>query len=631
MFNKKSDIFLEEAVLDDFKKDCGELEMPLPKKAFSLVVFFAGLVILASAVKVFSLAVAKGDFYKNRSLDNISDITTISAARGIFFDRFDRPLVQNNPSFRVVLDIPELFKKNKDEQKSEIEKISEILNIENDHIERTLLETDLEKQRSFIVARDLTIEEVAKIKVLNFGAFRVENDFRRQYPDNGVLSHILGYVGAVDKKDLKNNQKLLINDSIGKDGLEFFYDEYLRGENGEIVKYKNSKNETIDEKFATDSTNGDNFYLTIDGDFQTYFFNRLKNGLDNLGRTRGAGVAINPQTGEVLALVSIPSFDNNRLSKEIFTNPNQPFFNRIVSGVYNPGSTIKPLVGIAALNENVVSPTKSVFSKGYIEIPNPYFPDKPSRFVDWRPNGWVDSHSAIAKSSNIYFYAVGGGFEDIGGLGIKRLNDYWRKFKLDQKTGIDLPGEKSGFLPDPDEKEKRTGTIWRLGDTYNVSIGQGDLMITPLELINYISSIANGGKLYQPFVVKKITDEKGNLVKENSPKIIADNSYLLSSIKEVKTGMIDAVSKDYGTAHTLAGLPFKVAAKTGSAQIESNTKVNAFFVGFAPADQSFDSAKIAVLVLVEDAKEGSLNAVPIAKDVLRWYYTNRMQNVNIKM
>ncbi len=627
---KKPDIFLEDAILDDLKKDFGELEMPLSKKAFNLIIFFAGLMVLISAAKIFSLGIAKGDFYKNRAQDNVSDITALTASRGIFFDRNNKTLVTNIPSFRVVLDISALFLKNKDEQKAEIEKISAILGINSDEMEKSLLETDLEKQKSLIIARDLTIEEVTKIKVLDSNVFRVENDFKRQYPDGGIFSHILGYVGAVDKKDLKNNENFLINDTVGKDGLEFYYDNYLRGQAGKTVKYKNSKNQIIEEKFAVDSISGDNFYLTIDSDFQNYFFNRLKQGLYNIGRTRGAGVAINPQTGEVLALVSIPTFDNNRLSSGIFSDPDQPLFNRIVSGVYNPGSTIKPLVGIAALNENVVSPLKSVFSKGYIEIPNPYFPDKPSRFVDWKPHGWVNLYSAIARSSNVYFYEVGGGFEDIGGLGVQRLKKYWQKFMLDQKTGIDLPGEKNGFLPDPAEKEKRTGTIWRLGDTYNVSIGQGDLMITPLELINYISSIANGGKIFQPFVVKKITDEKGNLIKENSPKIIADNTDLINSIKEVKKGMIDGVEKSYGTSNLLSDLPVKVAAKTGSAQIEQNTKVNAFFVGFAPADQSFDTSKIAILILVEDAREGSLNTIPIAKDVLRWYYTNRMKNENIK-
>ena len=622
---KKPNIFLEEAILDDFKKDFGELEMPLSKKAFNLVVFFAGLIVLISTAQIFSLGIGKGDLYKNRAQDNISDITTLAASRGIFFDRYNKTLVTNMPSFRVVLDIPALFLKNKDEQKAEIGKVSDILGINFDDIEKSLLETDLEKQRLLIIARDLTIEEVAKIKVFDSNVFRVENDFKRQYPDGGIFSHILGYIGAVDKKDLKNDEKLLINDSIGKDGLEFYYDNYLRGQAGKIVKYKNSKNKIIEEKFVVDSTSGDNFYLTIDSDFQNYFFNRFKQGLSSIGRTRGAGVAINPQTGEVLALVSIPTFDNNHLSSGIFSDLDQPLFNRIVSGVYNPGSTIKPLVAVAALNERVVTPATTVFSKGYIEIPNPYFPDKPSRFLDWRPNGLVNVYSALAKSSNIYFYAAGGGYQDIGGLGVKRLKDYWQKFMLDQKTGIDLPGEKKGFLPDPVEKEKRTGTIWRLGDTYNVSIGQGDLMITPLELINYISSIANGGKIFQPFVVKKITDEKGDLIKENSPKIIADNTNLLNSIKEVKKGMIDGVEKSYGTSNLLSDLPVKVAAKTGSAQIEQNTKVNAFFVGFAPADQSFDTSKIAILILVEDAREGSLNTIPIAKDVLKWYYENRLK------
>jgi penicillin-binding protein 2 len=329
-------------------------------------------------------------------------------------------------------------------------------------------------------------------------------------------------------------------------------------------------------------------------------------------------------------LVSLPSFDNNEIKSADLINPAKPFFNRVVSGEYAPGSTIKPLVAFAALKENLISPEKEIFSAGYIEIPNPYNPDKPSRFPDWKANGWVNLYSAIARSCNIYFYAVGGGFEDVNGLGIKRLKEYWGKFGLGQKTGIDLPGEKPGFLPDENTKEESGGEIWRIGDTYNVSIGQGDLLVTPIQLINYVSAIANNGKIYRPFLVDKITDGSGNVAKEISPEILADFPEDLENIKLIQRGMLDTVGKSYGTASLLSGLPIPVAAKTGTAQIEGNKKINALFVGYLPVEALAKAGapiekQIAILVLVEDAREGGMNAVPVANEVFGWYYENRIK------
>jgi penicillin-binding protein 2 len=224
----------------------------------------------------------------------------------------------------------------------------------------------------------------------------------------------------------------------------------------------------------------------------------------------------------------------------------------------------------------------------------------------------VNLERAIAQSSNVYFYTVGGGSGDIKGLGIRRLNDWWQKFNLGKPTGIDLPGEARGLLPNVEEKEKRTGTPWLLGDTYNVSIGQGDLLLTPLQLLNYITAIGNGGKIFRPFIVSNF----------KHPELIADLSDLQAQISEVEKGMKAAVNFPLGTAYLLHDLPVPVAAKTGTAQISSNTQANAFFVGFAPAEDP----KIAILILVERSREGSLNTVPIAKDIFNWYYLNRIKN-----
>ena len=180
----------------------------------------------------------------------------------------------------------------------------------------------------------------------------------------------------------------------------------------------------------------------------------MKQGLSYLGSRAGVGIALNPQNGEVLALVSLPSFDNNKIKAEDLIDSSKPLFNRAVSGFYAPGSTIKPLVAFGALKEEIIAPEKEILSIGYIEIPNPYYPDRPSRFVDWKPHGWVNLYSALARSSNVYFYEVGGGFGDQKGLGIEKLKDYWQKFGLGELTGIDLPGEAKGSLPDPETKEK---------------------------------------------------------------------------------------------------------------------------------------------------------------------------------
>lgn len=632
---KKPEIFLEEAVFDDLSRhQCSSLELPLSKGVFQAVLLFAGLVVALAVFRVFGLGVAKGSFYKDRAIDNISEGEILPAERGIIFDRFGRPLVKNIPSFRLVLRVSELFKLAGEEQDSQIREISKIANVPFEEIKSILGEIDLEKENSFVVADNLSVEQVALVKSLNWPAFKVENSFKRQYEYPEQFAHLLGYVGMASRENLKENPSLLFNDLVGKAGLESYYDGVLRGKNGKNISYSNAKNEVIEERFAVDPQSGRNLTLSVDAEFQKYFYQRLEAALRELGRSSGAGLAINPQNGEVLALVSLPSFNSNKLTKEMFSDPEKPLFNRVVSGVYNPGSTIKPLVAFASLSEKLVSPLKEIFSAGFIEIPNPYFPDKPSRFVDWKPHGWVNMYSALARSSNVYFYEVGGGFQDVKGLGIAKLNEYWGKFGLGEKTNIDLPAEKSGFLPDPEEKEKRTGVIWRLGDTYNVSIGQGDLAVTPLELLNYISSIASGGKFYRPMVVQKISDGKGSASEDKKPEIIREISGGEEYFMEVRKGMLEATKKSYGTAHLLGDLPLAVAAKTGSAQILQNTKVNAFFVGYAPAsveawaDKPAGNPQIAILVLVEDAREGSSNTVPVAKDVLKWYYENRIKGNN---
>jgi len=611
----KDDFSLEHSIVESGIKGASQfevLELPLSRRVFLLLLVAGAVFSLAVGARISFLAFYKADFYQTRSAMNVAKPIAIPAIRGVIYDRFGNLLVENDSAYRLVLNPGQARRQNIDLAET-IASVSEILGEDGSALLSVLQKTDLEKSSLVTLIRNLYEWEVEEIEKLGNPALEIQDDYRRQYFRGSAFAHVLGYTGMGEYRDLR-----------GKTGLEGYYDNLLGGKDGLRLMYRDAQGNILEEKLLDAPKNGENLYTTIDAEFQEYFYNRLAGALRNLGRQIGVGIALNPQNGEILALVNLPSYNNNvftlpaekRARAQLLTSSLQPLFNRAVSGVYTPGSTVKPLVALAALNEGLIKPSDRVFSSGVLEIPNPYFPDQPSRFLDWKAHGWVDLRSALARSSNVYFYTVGGGIpagaenpSDIKkGLGIEKLKEYWQKFGFGEKTGIDLDAENTGFLPDPAKKEARAKDIWRLGDTYNVTIGQGDLLVTPIQLISQIASIANGGKLYRPHLLT------------NDKQTAKDFSDLAPYIKEVQKGMEDAVSKWYGTAYLLADLPVSVAAKTGSAQVANNTRTNAFFVGYAPAD----NPQIAILVLIENAREGSLNAVPVAKDVLDWYYWNRL-------
>lgn len=584
------------------------LQFSIERRTFHILYVSVALAALIFGGRIIYLSWTEGAFYAVRAKQNANQEVLLPAERGVILDRFGKLLAQNQPIFSVSLKISE-YLKNRETIDSFL---NQTLGVTVSDLSALIAKADLQNSDSIIVARDIEPDKMIELKSREIAGLEIQNDFRRAYPQKEALAHTLGYVDY---------------QSAGKTGLELFYDNELKGEDGSSIRGQNAKGVPISDAEINKPKDGQALETTIDAEFQQYFYERLSAGLASLGRTSGAGLAIDPRNGEILVAVSLPSYDDNLFAKrgsqeeqsaklKLLVSADNPLFNRSISGLYNPASTIKPLHAVAALAEHVVDASYSIFSPGYIEIPNPYDPGKFIRFLDWRPQGWVNMVSALARSSNVYFYEIGGGFGDLKGLGIDRLNTWWRKFGLGVKTGVDFPGEGAGFLPNPDEKEKRTNQIWRIGDTYNVSIGQGNLLVTPLQLLNYISAIANGGHFYKPHFNKNIP-----------PKLLSDLSFLSSEIKAVQLGMLDGVSKPYGTSYLLHDLPFPVAAKTGSAQIANNTKTDAFFVGYAPADSGApQEPQIAVLVLIENAKEGSLNAVPIAKDVLNWYYEHRIAN-----
>ena len=422
-------------------------------------------------------------------------------------------------------------------------------------------------------------------------------------------------------KKLKKNLSSV--DVIGKTNIEAVYDDVLRGVNGQTVEYRNVKGEILGTHTFSEPKTGENINLTIDAGLQKFFYSRLSASLSGAG-PGGVGLAINPLNGEILSLVSLPGFSSSNISAGLADSA-KPLFNRAVTGLYSPGSTIKLIVATAALKEKVIKSNEMVLSTGHLDIPNKYNPDKPTVFPDWKEHGWVDVYSAIARSSNIFFYAVGGGLpynqdlfmgnSDISvGLGVSRLKQYFSLFGLDKKTGIQLTAESTGYLPSAEDKKERMNSDWTIGDTYNISIGQGDLLVTPIGLMNSVSAVVNGGVVYKPNLILKEPREK-----------LIDLTYLSDELGKVMEGMKDAVREPYGTAVMLNTLPFDTCGKTGSAQVESKTKTNAFFVGCGPLPlESEDYDPICILVLVENAREGGLNAVPVAYDVFKWYYDNRI-------
>ncbi len=617
----QKEIDFGEISLNDLKeKSLGEdrMELSLADSTFSavnlLIIGVFGLLI----VSLFFLNVVNAELWQSRSSANVNKTIPIRANRGIIFARNGETLVENIPRFDVYL-LPILLPRESNPRKAVIETLKRELNISSEEWNNLI---EKSKDPSIVLLkRNLPIEKVISLKALDLKGVRIEQNTIRHYFDGQQFSHLLGYTGSVTKEDLAKNTEIDLNDLIGKSGLEAYYDDFLRGKNGKINLKRDAKSTLLEETLVQEPTNGFQLYTTIDKDLQKFSYDVLQNRLRELGKKAGVVIALNPQNGQILSLVSLPSFDNNIFYSEdmeainsVLNNRDKPMFNRAISGIYVPGSTIKPLVAYGALNEGLIDDKKTIFSPGFLEVPNPYHPDQPSIFLDWKPHGIVNLYSALARSSNVYFYSIGGGTPTQKGLGIEKLKFYWQKFGLGDLTGIDLISETKGFLPDSQNKPQ-----WRLGDTYNVSIGQGDLLLTPIQLIDYITAVANGGKIYQPYIISEIRDTNNKLVKENKPKILytLENPYILNLIKR---GLTDAVKQPYGTAYSLSDLPVSVAAKTGTAQIADKTQINALFVGFAPVE----NPQIALLVLIEKAQEGVLNALPVAKEIFLWYYKNRL-------
>lgn len=441
-----------------------------------------------------------------------------------------------------------------------------------------------------------------------------ENELTRMYTEGPPFAHLLGFIGRVESFHLARDDAYLPFDTVGKAGIEERYERFLRGAHGHIENPVTAKGEPTQSPIETLPQPGNDVILTISSEAQKKLYEVLERQLKKFKSPGAAGIMLNPKNGAVLALVSLPSFDNSISITSLLHHPSRPLFNRVTSGEYPPGSTIKPLLAAAALSENLIKPEKIIIDRGKIEVPSIYDPGVSWTFRGWKALGPVDMRRAIAMSSNIYFYAVGGGYGEIKGLGIEKIDSYLRLFGWGETSGIDLTGEREGFLPSPVWKKEYIDENWFIGDTYNTSIGQGFLRVTPLQLALATALIANRGTLYQPYLVDRVKSQEGKEIFRNIPIIKREKIFNPDAIRIVQEGMRQAVQE--GTVWRLKDLPVEAGAKTGTAQAGKGKPYHGWVTVFAP----YDDPEIVLTILIENGEGGEQSAVPAAKEFLEWYF-----------
>ena len=438
----------------------------------------------------------------------------------------------------------------------------------------------------------------------------------RKYQDMRGLAHVLGYVSYPQKDTSGNYYRTELS---GKDGAELLFNERLAGENGLKIEEVDALQNVQSESIVRPPKQGENVTLSIDARLQNALYGFIAQRAGDSGFVGGAGVMMDVKTGEIVALASYPEYDPQVLTdgsqKEhiasYVADSRKPFLNRIVAGLYAPGSIVKPFVALGALTEGIISPEKEILSTGALRVPNPYRPGEYSVFRDWKAHGYVDMRHALAVSSDVYFYEVGGGFENQKGLGIEKLNYYNRLFGFGGKTGIAFEGEPVGVIPTPAWKEEHfNGDPWRVGDTYNTAIGQYGFQVTPIQVVRAIAAIGNGGTLVTPSL------ERGVVLPHTTLSLVPEH------LRVVQEGMRMSVQE--GTAAGLSNTHVAIAAKTGTAELGARKQfVNSWTTGFFP----YENPRYAFAVIMERGPVSNLvGATSVMRQFIDWMAANIFKN-----
>jgi penicillin-binding protein 2 len=624
----ESDFFSESNCLEAKIKEKGNefLGKFLSEKKINILlfVFFFGLMILL--LRSAYLQIISGSYYQQLAETNRVKEKPLPATRGLIFDSNKTPLVENVPFFDALV-LPKDLSLNTSKRAEQIKAISDLLEIEEKQIIEILNKQPENFKYPLIVRENINYDEalLLMIKAKQAPGLYIEIRNQRQYLFSVDFSHILGYQGKISDQELtdKKGQDYLFNDYIGKTGLELSYEPILRGKFGKEGVEVDAAGQEKKVLYYQEPTNGNNLILGIDLRVQQKVREILNNYLLRLNKQKGAVVMENPQNGQILALVSLPDFDDNLFAtgistedyKKLIENEAQPLFDRAIKGEYPSGSTIKPVVAAGALEEGLITDQTTVNSTGGLRLYDRWF------FPDWAAggHGLTNIYKAISWSVNTYFYMIGGGYEDFKGLGVEGLEKYFKMFGMGEKTGIDLPGEATGLVPNPVWKKQVKNEDWFIGDTYHIAIGQGDILVSPLQIANYTAVFVNGGKLYRPHLVKEIySNQSQSIIVE--PQVLRENFISQENLDIVKKAMRQTVTS--GSAQSLNNLNVAVGGKTGTAQWHTEKKPHAWFTGFAP----YTNPEVVITVLVEEGGEGSAVSVPITYDILNWYFNDYLQN-----
>lgn len=582
----------------------------------ALLMIFAGRVAYMQLVRGASFA-ARADANRLRTIP-------LHAPRGLILDRNGIALAKNVPSFSVYLSLKDL-----PNDAADREMLLNELGFRTGLSRGTLdarITSGAEVGASLLLVQDDVHPKVAlalRTRATRYPGLIVEERYSRAYTsptpeERNAFAHIVGYEGPLDAQEFteKKPQGYTLVDRIGKTGIEWGGEALLRGTPGVKQIEINAIGHTLETRAVEPPIAGETIELTIDAHFQEFAERALRRATTAVGGRGAALVALDPTNGEVHALVSYPSYDHGAFSRgmredafaALIEDTRAPLLNRAIAGAYPSGSIAKLFVAVAALDEGIVTPQTTLTSTGGIRVGRWFFPD-------WKAGGHGPTNltKAIAESVNTFFYIVGGGFNEYRGLGVGRLAQWFQKFGFGAKTGVELYGEKAGFVPTPEWKKNKHGQEWYIGDTYNISIGQGDLLVTPLQVARATAALTNGGILVRPHMLKARYDHVGRreaLGKKEEGSRVAN----AANVQSVLEGMRAAVER--GSAQALRSLPLYVAGKTGTAQWARGRRPHAWFTGFAR-----DGARTLVLtVLIEEGGEGSTAAVPLAKEIFRWWH-----------
>jgi len=587
------------------------------------------VVVIGLMARYFWLQVIKHEEFSTQSTNNQVKLVPVAPNRGLIYDRRGRPIAENLPAYRLEL-VPE---KVEDEEET-IARLGQLVELPEDVLER--FNKDRKRYRSFEAVPlkfNLSEEEVARFAVdrHRYAGVDVVPYLSRHYPYKDLLTHVLGYVGRIDENDLAgiDPDDYRANSHIGKSGIEKQYEDRLHGRSGLETVETNVQGRVIQVLERQDPRHGDDLVLSLDIAVQQAAW-------EALGDRPGSVVAIKPDDGSVLAMVSKPGFDPNPFVygisaaayKAILEAPGRALFNRAIQGGFEPGSTLKPFVGLAALEKGVATPERRVFSSGKFFLPGV---ERPYR--DWREggHGWVNIETALEMSVNTYFYQLA--LE----LGIDGMHDFLQHFGFGQATGVDLPGESAGVLPSRDWKRGRYNQPWYPGETVIAGIGQGFNVVTPMQLAVALSTLVNNGRRFEPrllYAAKQPTDEKAQKIM--AP--VADGIAVVNPVNwdAVRRGMRRVIHGSAGSARALLPLNgFEMAGKSGTAQVvkqsqdedkqsadvAAHLRHHALFIAYAP----YDRPSSVVAVVVEHGGGGSREAAPVAKSVIESWLAQEPQ------